>query len=90
MTVDLRGFGQSNHITEVSSMDDFADDVHRVILKVAESQGYTNEMISARYVLVGWSFGGMVVMTMATKYNTFYSRLVLVASGPMDNTLFPT
>ena len=37
--VDLRGFGKSNHLKEVNSIDDFADDVHNVVLKVAQEEG---------------------------------------------------
>lgn len=67
-------------------MEDFADDVHRVVLKVAG--GVNPSEISAKYILVGWSIGGMVVMTMATKYSNYYSRLVLVGSGPIDGLKF--
>lgn len=35
VTVDLRGFGRSNHIEKVNSIDDFADDVHKIVLEVA-------------------------------------------------------
>jgi pimeloyl-ACP methyl ester carboxylesterase len=51
---------------------------------VAKDDGKCEDEISARYVLVGWSLGGMIVMTMAARYPKFYSRLVLVATGPID------
>jgi pimeloyl-ACP methyl ester carboxylesterase len=83
VSLDLRGYGKSNHITELNSMEDFADDVHGVAMKVAKDAGMAEEEISARFVVVGWSFGGMVVITLASKYPAYYSRLVLVASGPI-------
>jgi pimeloyl-ACP methyl ester carboxylesterase len=89
VTVDLRGYGSSNAITTLNSFEDFADDVHEVVLKVAKEEGKCDEEIAARYILVGWSLGGMVVMTMATKYASYYSRIVLVASGPVSGLKFP-
>ena len=86
--MDLRGYGKSNHLTPATTIEEFADDVHRVVLTIAHKEGRPHEMIAARFIIVGWSFGGMIVMTLAARYPEFYSRLVLVGSGPIDGMKF--
>lgn len=88
VTMDLRGYGQSNHLIPAEKIEDFADDVHKVVLTIANKEGRPKEMIAARFIIVGWSFGGMVVMTLAARYPDFYNRLVLVASGPINGMNF--
>jgi pimeloyl-ACP methyl ester carboxylesterase len=55
---------------------------------VAKDYGKCGDEISARYILVGWSFGRMIVMTMAARFPKFYSRLVLVVTAPIDGFTF--
>ncbi len=71
---DLRGFGQSGPATEVSSMSDFADDIH----------GLLDGLKLPKVTLFGHSMGGYVVLDFVKRYSKQVAGLGLIStrSGP--------
>lgn len=70
---DLRGFGDSSYVHPVANIKDFSED-----LKVlADALGLK------RFVLAGWSLGGLVAQQYAADHPGDVSRLILVASTLM-------
>ena len=68
---DLRGYGDSSYNNRVETLHDFADDVVSLLKKLNVEKFY----------LVGWSLGGCVSMSIASRYSDLVEKLVLVSSG---------
>ncbi|KRX02487.1 hypothetical protein PPERSA_11827 [Pseudocohnilembus persalinus] len=69
VTIDLRGFGRSSYLQRVESLEDFADDVKKVI----------DELDIKQFMLVGWSMGGGIALNFAIKYPSMVTKLFLVS-----------
>jgi pimeloyl-ACP methyl ester esterase len=72
ITVDLRGFGQSDKPASGYSVDTYVSDLKAVIDRL--------ELV--RPVIAGWSMGGLIAMAFAAKYHDLASRLILIGSSP--------
>lgn len=68
--VDLRGFGASSYNNRISSLKELSED-----LKL-----FVDELGLNRFVLMGWSTGGGVVMHFAIDYPDLVEKLILVES----------
>ena len=68
---DLRGYGDSSYNNPVNTIHDFADDVIALLKELNINKVY----------LVGWSLGGCVAMSIASRYNDFVEKLILIGSG---------
>ena len=72
VSVDLRGFGNSDVPAYGYSYDQMADDIYRVICALRLN----------RFVLVGFSMGGAVVLRYMRKYQCYgVERLILLAAA---------
>lgn len=69
LSVDLRGHGRSPASSPATSLDDYADDVHALLAKLA----------FAPAAVAGFSFGGMVAQHLALKYPQDVSALAICA-----------
>jgi 3-oxoadipate enol-lactonase len=69
LSVDARGHGQSPAEPPARSLEDFADDLHALLERLS----------FAPSAIVGFSFGGMVTMTLPLKYPKDASALVICA-----------
>ena len=72
VTVDLRGFGQSDKPASGYSVETYVADVKHLIGRL--------ELV--RPVIAGWSMGGLIAMALAAKYPGLASRLVLIGTSP--------
>ncbi len=72
MTVDLRGFGQSDKPASGYFLDTYVDDLKHLIDRL--------ELV--RPVIAGWSMGGLVAMAFAAKFPKLASRLILIGTSP--------
>jgi len=77
LTIDLPGFGQSDCLAEVHSMDLMADIVKRVLLNRGVRQ----------CVMAGHSMGGYVVLAFARLYPKMLKGICLFHSHPYADTL---
>jgi 3-oxoadipate enol-lactonase len=71
VAVDQRDHGQSRAMEPATSLDDYADDLHALIVALG----------LAPTAAVGFSFGGMVAQTLALKYPGDVAALVPCACG---------
>lgn len=67
---DLRGFGESETLSSVSTMAQFADDVHTLL----------NHLHSGPVVLIGHSMGGYVALAFVRQYPAMLRGLMLVGT----------
>lgn len=75
LSVDARGHGQSPAEPPARSLEDFADDLHALLERLS----------FAPAAIVGFSFGGMVTMTLALKYPRDASALVICACSSTNS-----
>ena len=68
---DLRGFGDSTYITPIECLEDFADDLKRLL----------DVLDVSKVSLVGWSTGGGIGLKFAAKYPKSIEKLVLLESA---------
>ncbi len=68
--VDLRGFGASTYNSRISSLKELSED-----LKL-----FVDQMGLKKFVLMGWSTGGGIVMHFAIDYPSLVKKLILVES----------
>lgn len=71
LAMDLRGYGDSSYNSPVQSIHDFADDVAL----------FLREKNVQKAIIIGWSLGGCVAMSLASRYPEFAEKLILIASG---------
>lgn len=71
VAMDLRGYGDSSYHTPVDTIHDFADDVVLLLKQLGIEKA----------VVVGWSLGGCVSMSLAARYPALVEKLVLIGSG---------
>ncbi|MBS1195743.1 MAG: putative hydrolase or acyltransferase of alpha/beta superfamily [Actinobacteria bacterium] len=71
VAVDLRGHGKSDRIRERYSVEDLADDVAAVL----------DALGPGRYIVVGYSLGGLVAQALARRHPARVERLVLAATA---------
>lgn len=69
LTLDQRGHGESRMSVPMSSLEDYADDLHKPLY----------EINFASAAIAGFSFGGMVAMLSALKYPQAVSALAICA-----------
>jgi pimeloyl-ACP methyl ester carboxylesterase len=69
LTLDQRGHGESRMSVPMSSLEDYADDLHTFLY----------EINFAPTAIAGFSFGGMVAMVSALKYPQAVSALAICA-----------
>jgi pimeloyl-ACP methyl ester carboxylesterase len=69
LTLDQRGHGESRMSVPMSSLEDYADDLHKLLY----------EINFAPAAIAGSSFGGMVAMVSALKYPKAVSALAICA-----------
>ncbi len=67
---DLRGYGDSSYYRRISSLNDFAEDVH-MFIEAKEIKSYH---------VVGWSLGGGVALELAAHHPEAVESLVLINS----------
>lgn len=72
VTVDLRGFGQSDKPESGYSLDTYVADLKHLIDRL--------ELV--RPVIAGWSMGGLIAMAFAATFPETASRLILIGSTP--------
>jgi len=69
LTLDQRGHSESHMTVPMSTLEDYADDLHKLLY----------EINFARPAIAGFSFGGMVAMVFALKYPQAVSALAICA-----------
>jgi len=74
---DWRGFGESPFASDTLTMESCADDVHRLLERLA---------IKPKVILVGLSMGGYVAFEYVRKYADTLQGLVLVATQPISDS----
>jgi pimeloyl-ACP methyl ester esterase len=72
VTIDIRGFGQSDKPDDGYSGENFVGDLKTII----------EQMGLKRPVIAGWSMGGAIAMAFAATFPGLASRLVLIGSTP--------
>jgi non-heme chloroperoxidase len=72
ITVDLRGFGQSDKPASGYLLDVYVDDLKHLIDRL--------ELV--RPVIAGWSMGGLIAMAFAAKFPQTLSRMILIGTTP--------
>jgi pimeloyl-ACP methyl ester carboxylesterase len=77
IAIDQRGFGRSRGVDDVTSMDDFADDLNTIL----EELGVTEPII-----LAGLSMGGYVSFAFLRKYASRVSALILCDTRSVADT----
>ncbi|KAM3128579.1 hypothetical protein pb186bvf_019276, partial [Paramecium bursaria] len=75
--MDLRGFGRSQQISKVDSVQDLSEDVHNLLVQILPNL----QNLQKKLFLVGWSLGGLIAMQLAVDYSEIYQQLILVASA---------
>ena len=76
---DLRGYGHSTNHNPITKLDELAED-----LKL-----FFDHLKLKKFVLLGWSLGGAVVMKFTAKYPESVSKLVLLHSiGAQGHSLY--
>jgi (E)-2-((N-methylformamido)methylene)succinate hydrolase len=69
-TYDLLGHGQSPAAAATSTLDDYVDQLQRIVSEVADAPAF----------LVGFSFGGLIARAYATAYPASVAGLVLMST----------
>jgi pimeloyl-ACP methyl ester carboxylesterase len=72
VTIDLRGFGQSDKPQTGYTEDVFVDDLKHVL----------DHLQLKRPVIAGWSMGGAIALAFAARFPGMASRLVLIGTTP--------
>ncbi|EGD52810.1 alpha/beta hydrolase fold protein [Thermoanaerobacter ethanolicus JW 200] len=68
--VDLRGAGISSYNKPIETMRDFSEDIWL----------FSQEMNIKKFILVGWSMGGVISMQLAADHPDAVKKLILVSS----------
>lgn len=71
IAMDLRGFGESSYKTPIETIDDFADDIYdfMTLLNIEKAS------------LAGWSTGGAIILSLASRYPQSVHKLILIESA---------
>ncbi|CAD8086373.1 unnamed protein product [Paramecium sonneborni] len=80
ISMDLRGFGQSQINNHVEHITDLSNDVDNLLNQLLSDKN-EEEYYQKHVYLAGWSLGGIVSMQLAVDYPNKYQRLILIASG---------
>lgn len=84
VVIDLRGFGKSNTIKALNSFEEFAEDVHSIVVHIMK----TPKEVRSEYTLAGWGMGATVALMMSLQYPQLYQRMILISPMPISNHLF--
>jgi pimeloyl-ACP methyl ester carboxylesterase len=72
IAIDLRGHGKSEKIKEKITIEDFAEDVYKVLMTIDADNVH----------IVGLSLGGMIALDLAVKHPEIIKTLTIVNSRP--------
>lgn len=71
IAMDLRGYGDSSYNTPLNTLHDASDDIASLLRLLNVEKA----------VVIGWSLGGCVSMSLAARYPSLVEKLILVGSG---------
>lgn len=78
LTVDLRGFGNSKKTGKLS-IENHRDDLRALLLDL---RALLLDLQVQKFVLIGWSMGGLIAQAYALEYPEGLQKLVLINSTP--------